>query len=139
MEIIKKVVVKQILTEDSRNKMKEQLLSRQYRLNNEIQQLEFVQQRQMRDTKADSSKQANIQEGFKREMTRRKERLRQIEVQLSQLDDLELGSEVKEGTLQTIENIEEGDDWQGVMGGTEIVIKDGVVHEIRKGGILDDE
>ncbi|SDY73154.1 YlqD protein [Evansella caseinilytica] len=138
MQIIKKVIIKQILTEKSKTRLKEQFLSRQYQLNREIQQLEFVLHKKMKANKNNLSYQTTLKESFGREVQRRKERMRQYELKLGQLDELEIGSELREGTIQMIETVEEGDNWEEMMKGTEIVIKDGVVHEIRQGG-MDDE
>ncbi|MFA9557437.1 YlqD family protein [Evansella sp. AB-rgal1] len=139
MEIIKKVIVKQILTEKSKTRLKEQFLSRQYQLNKEIQQLEFVLHKKLKANKNNVSYQTSLKESFQREVSRRKERLRHLELKLGQLDELELGSEIREGTIQMIEQVEEGDNWEEIMKGTEIVIKDGVVHEIRQGGVEEDD
>ncbi|MCD8510827.1 MAG: YlqD family protein [Bacillus sp. (in: Bacteria)] len=138
MEFIKKVTVKQILTEKSKTKLKEQFLSRQYQLNREIQQLEFVLHKKIKENKNNLKYQTSLKESFGREILKRKDKLRQLEFKLGQLDDLELGSELREGTIQMIEKIAEGDNWEEIMKGTEIVIKDGIVHEIRQGGIADD-
>lgn len=138
MEVIKKVTVKQILTDKSKTKLKEQFLSRQYQLNREIQQLEFVLHKKIKENKNNLKYQTSLKESFGREMLKRKDRLRQLEFKLGQLDELELGSELREGTIQMIEKIAEGDNWEEIMKGTEIVIKDGIVHEIRQGGLADD-
>ncbi|WP_078595552.1 YlqD family protein [Evansella clarkii] len=138
MEIIKKVVVKQILTEESRQRLKEQFIGRQYQLNKEIQQLEFVLHKKLKDNKNNIKYQNSLKESFNREVKRRKDRLRQLELKLGQLDEMDLGSELREGTIQMIEQVAEGDNWEEIMKGTEIVIKDGVVHEIRQGGVEDE-
>ncbi|UCZ51747.1 YlqD family protein [Bacillus shivajii] len=138
MEIIKKVVVKQILTDGSKKRLTEQFLSKQYQLNKEIQQLEFVLHKKQKEHKNNPKYQASLKESFNREVAKRKERLRQIELKLGQLESLDLGAEVREGVIQMIEQVEEGDNWEEIMKGTEIVIKDGVVHELRQGGMEDD-
>lgn len=137
MEIIKKVVVKQILTEDSRTRLKEQFLSRQYQLTKEMKQLEFVLHKKMKESKS-ANHQTSLKESFNKEVAKRQGQLRQLELKLGQLDELDLGSELREGTIQMIEKVEEGDNWEEIMKGTEIVIKDGVVHELRQGGMEDD-
>ncbi|MCR6107095.1 YlqD family protein [Salipaludibacillus agaradhaerens] len=137
MEIIKKVVVKQILTDESRTKLKEQFLARQYQITKELKQLEFVLHKKMKENTS-ANYQASLKESFNKETARRKERLRQLELKLGQLDELELGAELREGTIQMIEQVEEGDNWEEIMKGTEIVIKDGMVHELRHGGVQDD-
>lgn len=137
MQIIKKVVVKQILTENSRDRLKEQFLSRQYQLTKELKQLEFVLHKKMKENTSQNYQQS-LKASFDKEVAKRKERLRQLELKLGQLDELELGSELREGTIQMIEEVEEGDNWDEVMKGTEIVIKDGLVHELRSGGFEDE-
>jgi hypothetical protein len=137
LEIIKKVVVKQILTDESRTKLKEQFLARQYQITKELKQLEFVLHKKMKENTS-ANYQASLKESFNKETARRKERLRQLELKLGQLDELELGAELREGTIQMIEQVEEGDNWEEIMKGTEIVIKDGMVHELRHGGVQDD-
>ncbi|WP_416150973.1 YlqD family protein [Salipaludibacillus sp. HK11] len=137
MEIIKKVVVKQILTEKSRTKLKEQFLSNQYQISKELKQLEFVLHKKMKENKS-ANYQSSLKESFNKEVAKRKERLRQSELKLGQMDELELGAELREGTIQMIEQVEEGDNWEEIMKGTEIVIKDGLVYELRQGGMEDD-
>ncbi|PTL39647.1 YlqD family protein [Alkalicoccus saliphilus] len=137
MEIIKKVVVKQILTEASKTKLQEQFLSRQYKLNNELKQLEFVLHKKLKEN-TDPNYQKSLKESFNKEVAKRKERLRQIELKQGQLEELDFGAEIREGTIQMIEQVEEGDNWDEVMKGTEIVIKDGIVHELRHGGMEDE-
>lgn len=137
MEIIKKVVVKQILTDSSRTRLKEQFLARQYQLSKEMKQLEFVLHKKMKENKS-ASYQTSLKESFNKEVAKRQGQLRQLELKLGQLDELDLGSELREGTIQMIEQVEEGDNWEEIMKGTEIVIKDGVVHQLRQGGMEDD-
>lgn len=138
MQIIKKVVVKQILTENSKTKLKQQFLSKQYQLDKEIKQLEFVLHKKLRENRNNVNYQNSLKEGFRKEVAKRKERLRLLELKLAQLDELPLGSEINEGTVQMIETVKEGDDWEQILKGTEIVIKDGIVHEIRQGGMEDE-
>lgn len=135
VKIIKKVVVKQILTEKSKTKLKEQFLSKQYHLNKEIQQLEFVLHKKLKENKGNFNYQKSLKESFQREVSKRKEQIRLLELKLAQLDELPLGSELKEGTVQMIETVKEGDNWEKILKGTEIVIKDGIIHEIRQGGM----
>lgn len=137
VEIIKKVVVKQILTDSSRTRLKEQFLSRQYQLSKEMKQLEFVLHKKMKENKS-ANYQTSLKESFNKEVAKRQGQLRQLELKLGQLDELDLGSELREGTIQMIEQVEEGDNWEEIMKGTEIVIKDGVVHQLRQGGMEDD-
>lgn len=138
MEIIKKVVVKQILTEESKTKLKEKFLSNQYQLNKEVQQLEFILHKKLKENKSNISYQNSLNESFKREISRRNERIHQLDLKLAQLDELALGSEISEGTIEMIDTIREGDNWEDVLKGTEIIIKDGIIHEIRRGGMVDE-
>ena len=52
--------------------------------------------------------------------------------QLDEADKLEIGSEYPRGTLEGLVEIKEGDSLFEKLGSSEIVIKDGVVVEVRE-------
>ncbi|MGB8954273.1 MAG: YlqD family protein, partial [Tumebacillaceae bacterium] len=54
--------------------------------------------------------------------------------QLVQIQQSEIGSEVPGGQIDTSVEIRVGDVWEEVVQGTEIVLRDGVVAEIRRAG-----
>ena len=55
-----------------------------------------------------------------------------LDFQIEQLHILPLGSEIKETELQGIVEINEGDHWDEFLSGKTIIVKDGIVAEIRE-------
>ena len=64
---------------------------------------------------------------------RRRERLKErLQALKKQGEELELGSEYLRGTIETLADVKPGDRLSDHMCGVELVLKDGVVQEIRK-------
>jgi hypothetical protein len=128
MKIVKKAVVKQILTETSKAKMFEKFLSQQNRLRKECEQLRFESRR--------SEKSRNVDKGllrrkFHEEIESRQEKIDGLQNKIEQLEILTVGSELHEREVQTVVEVNVGDDWQQTMNEPTIVVKDGKVAEIR--------
>ncbi|WP_226578704.1 YlqD family protein [Halobacillus litoralis] len=128
MQIIKKVPVKQILTENSRSQIKDRLNRKELQLDEECRQLAFEQKKLQR--KAGVSKQ-EVERRFSKEMSRRKDQMKWLEYQRSQLDILPDGSELETDEVEALITVEEGDQWQEVFQESHIVIKDGKVIRAR--------
>lgn len=129
------VAVKFILTEET----KQNWLAELRRLVNttiaELEELEFRSKQWMRDAEkqGDAAVQA-AEERVQMERSQREERREQLIAQLSQIQQMDIGSEVANGTVETSVEVKVGDAWDKVLLGSEIVIKDGIVVEIRQGG-----
>jgi hypothetical protein len=54
--------------------------------------------------------------------------------QLTQIQQMDIGSEVPNGQVETSVDVEIGTSWEKVLLGAEIIVKDGVVVEIRQNG-----
>lgn len=130
MKIIRKVAVKQILTEASRRRTLENIRNDMRRLQKECEQLRFEWRRQQREHKYDRGR---LKEKFDRELKRRHEKCNVLEYQIEQLESLPLGSEWHDGEVQALVDVEVGDDWEALHHSA-IVIKDGKVHDIRYPG-----
>jgi hypothetical protein len=74
--------------------------------------------------------QAKIQE----ELGKRVERREQLIQQLSQIQQMPLGTEVQQGQVETTVDVKVGDSWEKIVMGAEIIVKDGIVVEIRRAG-----
>lgn len=127
MQIIRKVLIKRVITEKSRIQLKEAFEKEIKKLKRESQQLLF-EQRKLQN-KMNHSKQ-EIKQRFQREIKRRKDKIVLIEFKIEQLDILQIGSEIVEGEVDAIVNVEIGSDWQDIMNTQSIVIKDDVVIRI---------
>ncbi|HEY2421347.1 MAG TPA: YlqD family protein [Neobacillus sp.] len=128
MQLIKTVVVKQILTENSRQKLFVQYNTRRLQLQKECDQLQFELKR-LEKTKTFSP--GALKKHFEKEIQMRHEKEKLLEFQIEQLHMLPLGSELKEKEVQALVEVKVGDVWDERIGQSTILIKDGVVEDIR--------
>lgn len=134
MKVIKKVVVKQVLTENRKQTMMEEFLKQKKQVEKEIKQLEFQLHKKLKASKNNYEYQNALKSSFNKEIKERNDKVKIIDFQIGQLDELVIGTEIKEQTIDTLHEINVGDDWNLFMEGTEIIIKDGIISEIREGG-----
>jgi hypothetical protein len=127
MKIIKKVVIKQIITEKSKQKLKSNFNKHKMRLEQECQQLLF--EKRKLQNKSASSKQ-DIAHRFQQEINKRKEKIKLADFKIEQLDMLEMGSEIIEKEVEALVDVSVGSDWKEIMTEGAIVIKDDVVIRI---------
>ncbi|MBE3570624.1 MAG: YlqD family protein [Bacillales bacterium] len=130
MEIIQKVVIKQVLTEKSKEWLLRKYSTKIEQLEKECAQLQFEQKKIEKEKKFSPSQ---VRSYFEKEIDKRKEKMKQYEFQLRQLDVLPLGSEIKEQELEAVVTVEIGDRWDEVAKGKTIVVKDGIIIDIREG------
>src|SRR5690625_4271493 len=129
MEIIKKVLIKQIITEQSKEKLHTNFMKSKMRLEQECQQLLFEQRKLQNKTGV--SKQ-EIAKRFQPEIKQRKENIKIIDLKLEQLDTQEIGSEIIEKELEELVELYEGVDWDEVMKENAIVINVGIAMRVDK-------
>lgn len=127
LRIIRKVQVKQIVTEKSKAKLHHDLQNRRMQLEQECQQLLF-EQRKLQN-KPGMSKQ-EVARRFQQEINQRKEEIQLIDFKLEQLDMLEMGSELVEGEVEALVEVTEGANWEEMMRNKSIIVKDGKVIRI---------
>lgn len=127
MQIIKRVNVKQVLTEKSKQKLRDTFEKEIAQLELESQQLLFEKRKLI--NKLASSKHS-IDLRFEKEIRRRKDKKVLIEFKVEQLDLLQLNSEVIEKEVDTLVNVEIGSDWEAISKKQSIIIKDGTVIRI---------
>ncbi|RNB88065.1 hypothetical protein EDM59_02755 [Brevibacillus nitrificans] len=132
LTIFRSVQVKIIMTEASRAALVEQY-ARQIRLQRDSwEQWQFQTKKILADAKKKSADTyALAQEKVAREEKQRKEKIEILQFQLRQAENLPEGSEMDYQTVQSPVTVQIGDVWDEIIAGTEILIKDGQVHEIR--------
>lgn len=128
MKVLQTVAVKQILTENSKHKLLEQYFSRKTQYLKESEQLHFELKRLEKTKKFETN---SLMRHFEKEMQKRKEKVKLLEFQIEQLHMLPLGSELKEKEVQAIVDINIGDKWDEQIGVSTIIVKDGIIAEIR--------
>ncbi|WP_050181477.1 YlqD family protein [Domibacillus robiginosus] len=126
MQILQTVSVVQVVTESLKQNRMRAYEQQKRRLERETAQLLFEKKKAERG----GSKQAEAAARFQIEIDQRQEKLEMIEFQISQLNELPLGTELKERDIQSVVEVKAGDRFDSKTGGT-IVVKDGVIIEIR--------
>ncbi|MUV39987.1 uncharacterized protein JNUCC1_03871 [Lentibacillus sp. JNUCC-1] len=127
MKIIKKVLVKQVITEKSRAKLYDDFNTHKLRLEQECQQLLFEQKKVER--KAHVSKHEATAR-FQQEIKNRKEKIKLLDFKIEQLEMLEIGTEITESEVDALVEVETGMNWRALMQGTSIVVQDDIVIRI---------
>jgi len=129
VNIIKKVQVKQIVTEKSKGKLKNKFASKKMRLEQECQQLLFEQRKLQNKA---GGRQQDIKNRFQQEIKKRKDQIKILDFKMEQLEILEIGSEIIEKEVEALVEVSVGSHWNEIMGDKAIVIKDDVVIRIDK-------
>lgn len=128
VNILQTVVVKQVLTETSKQVLLSKFELEKSQLQKESEQLRF----EMR--KLEKSKKMTVntfKNRFENEIHTRLEKIKLLDFKIEQLHMLPLGSELKEKECQAIVEVNVGDAWEDIQTEKTIIIKDGFVDEIR--------
>lgn len=128
MNILQTVVVKQVLTELSKETLTVKLEQERMQLMKELDQLSFEQKKL---EKAHKSLAPSLAGRVTTEVKMREEKLRLVDFKLEQLHMLPLGSELREKEVQALVEVKIGDVWAEIVTEKAIIIKDGIVTEIR--------
>ncbi|WP_078547176.1 YlqD family protein [Litchfieldia alkalitelluris] len=128
MQIIQTVIVKQILTENSKSELLDSSQLKKQQLQKEIEQLKF-ERRKLEKIKKVVNTSANG--SYDKEMKSRAEKIKILDFQMDQIHMLPIGSEIKEKEIQGLVEVVPGDNWDQLQAFKTIIIKDGIVQEIR--------
>lgn len=128
MKILQSVVVKQVLTDKTKEAFLSKYQATKSQLEKECDHLRFEYKKLEKNNRAQST---NLKRNFEKEIKNREEKIQLIEFQIEQLHMLPLGSELKEKEMQAIIEVNVGDVWNDLQASRTIVIKDGIVVEIR--------
>ncbi|PLR97299.1 YlqD family protein [Bacillus sp. T33-2] len=129
MRVLQTVVVKQVLTESSKTEILNKFQSRQLQLKKETEQLKFELKKL---EKSKMYQPENIRKKFENEILEHHEKIKLLDFQIQQLHILPIGSEIKDTEVQAIVELQEGDRWDSFLAGKTIIVKDGIVAEIRE-------
>jgi hypothetical protein len=129
MKLLQTVVVKQVLTEKSKDELFNKYHSKKLQLQKECDQLRF-ELKKLEKTKKHQP--TSLMNHFDKEIQIRQEKIKLADFQIEQLHILPIGSELKEREVQTIVEVNEGDRWDEFLNGQTIIIKDGYIAEIRE-------
>lgn len=127
MKIIQKVLIKQVITEKSKAKLRTNFHRDKMRLEQECQQLLFEQRKLQNKPGVSQQKVGNR---FQQEIKNRKEKMQLLDFKTEQLDMLEIGSEIVEKEVDALVEVEVGMHWNEIMEKKAIVIQNDVVIRI---------
>jgi len=128
LKILTTVTVKQILTEKSKSELYARFTERKRELKRELEQLKFEMKRMEKAKKYPSQR---LQQYFEKEIELRTEKMKILDFQLEQLELLPLGTELKEREIQGLIEVGVGDQWNDGMLERTIIVKDGIIQEIK--------
>lgn len=127
------VTVKAIVTEEFRAGLIRELESAADQIAMQMQQMEFQSKRYLMDLqKRDLSKAMSTRRQFEEEKEKQEGTRREILDQIEQVKRLPLESEFVQGTLDSMVELEVGDNVAEKLGGVELVIRDNILVEIRE-------
>ena len=128
MQLIQTVIVKQILTEKSKQKLLDKYFAGKLQMQKEYEQLQFELKKL---EKAKKYQPSALKNHFEKELQKRHDKEKLYEFQIEQLHMLPLGSELKEKEVQALVDVQVGDVWDEGSGELTIIIRDGIIDEIR--------
>lgn len=125
--------VQVIVTEEFKEELKEELREAAEAAQRRIEQMETQSRRVLADLqRTDLTQAMGARRQIEAEMRRHQALKQDIARQLEEAEKLELGSEYPRGTLEGVVELKEGDDLFKKLTGSQIVIKDGVIVEVRE-------
>ncbi|KMK77355.1 YlqD family protein [Alkalihalobacillus pseudalcaliphilus] len=131
MKIIRKATVKHVLTASKKETLLANILEDEQSCKRELEQLEFQLHKALKDVNQKHD-QAVVRKRYKKELDKRKERLHALHFKKQQLQKLEIGSEIRSGSIDTLIEFEVGDRWLDENEELEVIIKDGIIAEFRE-------
>jgi hypothetical protein len=133
LSVRRSISILAIVTEKFREEFKAELQEAITTTQHRIDQMDFQSRRFLADLQATDLTQAmNARRQIEAEKRRHEALKQELSQQLSEADTLELGSEFPRGTIEGNVELEVGDDLMQKVAGASLVVKDGVVIEIRE-------
>ena len=129
MKLLRTVVIKEIVTKRKKDELISEYGKKLKQCERELEQLSFQLYKATRGVES-KHKREMIRSRFTEEMNKRKEKLDLLKFKIQQIEKLELGSEIRAGTAERIVEVYVGDPWPERE--EEIIIKDGIINEIRE-------
>ncbi|WAH35465.1 YlqD family protein [Alicyclobacillus dauci] len=135
LEIRQPVAVKLILTETTKQQIVQEQRRQIDQVTNELEQLENQGREALQQAMAQGGEFAQqVRQQIENEKNTREQRREELFQQMQQIQQMELGTEIQNMTVETVVTVKPGDDWTKVLLGSEIIVRDGIVQEIRQNG-----
>jgi hypothetical protein len=135
LTITRPITLRVIVTEEFKQEMEAELQEAADTTQRRIDQIDFQARRILADLQRTDLNQAmQVRQQIEAEKDRHESAKKELLERAKQVRELELGSEFPRGTLEGTVEIKEGENLYDKLAKTEIVIKDGIVVEIRESG-----
>ncbi len=132
MQILRPVTIKAKVTEGLKARLSADIRQAVALLDEEMQQLESQVKRAQLTATISPQQQMQLRQLVEQEKAKRADKKAQLEEEARAIIQLPLGSEIVQGTAQSLATIEVGADFDALMA-MEVVIEDGKVIAIRQG------
>lgn len=134
MRLKRAVTIKAIVTDEFKSTMKDELNKTLTRIESASQQLEFQLRRYVPEVaKADIEQAGRLRREIEGEKQRHEAMKAEITSKIEEISGLEMGEEFVQGTIEGEIEVSVGDNLVEKMSGSEIIIKDGIIQEIKEG------
>ncbi|TFE03521.1 MULTISPECIES: YlqD family protein [Jeotgalibacillus] len=129
MQVTQKVVIKEIMTNSSKKRLKDSLAQKNDRAQKEIEQLIFQQKKL--EKQFEQSNDA-VKNRINQEINKRRQLIAQVNAQEKTIEDMPMGTEYTLRETDMLVDLSEGSIWHPDQKPV-IVLEDGMVKEIRQG------
>lgn len=134
IQILRTLTVKARVTENLKSRLAAELQETIRALDNEVQQLDSALKRaQLTGAALSPQQQMELRRAVELEKQKRGAEKQELLERVRQVTELPLGSEIIQGQVQAVAEVGVGDEWDALFA-TEILVEDGKVVAIRKGG-----
>jgi len=132
IQILRPVTIKAKVTEGLKVSLGKELKAALQQLDDELQQLESQVKRAQLTQTISAQQQMQLRQLVEQEKAKRADKKAQIHEEMQAILQLPLGSEIVQGTAQSLATVDVGDDFDALVS-MELVVEDGKVIAIRKG------
>ncbi|MBP1930762.1 YlqD family protein [Ammoniphilus resinae] len=135
VKIKRPIIVKMVLTGQVRLQLEKEYKQTIRKYEMELEQLQFQSKKLLQEaSRKGVEAQRLVQDRLTKEERVRKEKIVEYKDLISQLALVPDGSEIEYAQLEGEVEVNVGDDWDKLIGSAEIVVKDGIIVEIRNEG-----
>jgi septal ring factor EnvC (AmiA/AmiB activator) len=132
MKLKRPITIKAIVTEDFKAQVKDELTKTISRIEAASQQLDMNLRRYVPElAKTDLNQASRLRQEIEAERQKQDSAKTELAERLKEITDLEIGDEFMQGQIEGEVEIQVGDNLFDKIGDAEIVVKDGIVQEIR--------
>lgn len=126
------ITVKATVTAQLKERLASEVQDAVRQIDAELEQLESQAKRAMLTGGLSAQQQMEFRQAVELEKRKRLAERQELQQRAKQMNELPLGSEIVQGTVQAVAEVAVGDDWEALFA-TEILVTDGRVVAIRNG------